>query len=190
MHEFMIFGRHLFGMLRFVRGVLLSLFLVLIASALVISALHGIPISDALYFTFITALTVGFGDITPASGLIPGIAAVIEDILVGLEDAVREPVVAYELPDVFDRVQFGRSRRQWQEGDVVGHLEGLGAVPAGLVENDDGVGSFFYGLGDFYQMQAHGFRIAAGQDQARGLSLSRTDGTKEEGRASALVTGC
>ena len=91
MHEFMIFGRHLFGMLRFVRGVLLSLFLVLIASALVISALDGIPISDALYFTFITALTVGFGDITPASGLTRAIAVlvgVVGVILVGMVVAI------------------------------------------------------------------------------------------------------
>ena len=62
-------------------------------------------------------------------------------------------------------------------------------MPAGLVENDDGVGSFFHGLGDLGQMQAHGFRTTAGQDQARSLSLSRTDGTKKEGRAGALVTG-
>ena len=38
---------------------------------------------------------------------VPGEAAVIEDILVGLEDPVREPVVAQELPDVLDWVQFG-----------------------------------------------------------------------------------
>jgi hypothetical protein len=39
--------------------------------------------------------------------LVPGKAAVVEDIVVGLEDPVREPVVAQELPDVLDRVQFG-----------------------------------------------------------------------------------
>ncbi len=46
----------------------------------------------------------------------------VEDILVGLEDPVREPVVADELPDVLDRVQLGGSRRQGQERDVVRHL--------------------------------------------------------------------
>ena len=39
--------------------------------------------------------------------IVPGKAAVIDDVVVGLEDAVGEPVVADELPDVFDRVQFG-----------------------------------------------------------------------------------
>lgn len=34
------------------------------------------------------------------------LAAVVDDA-VGGEDAVRESVIAHELPDVFDRVQFG-----------------------------------------------------------------------------------
>ncbi len=38
---------------------------------------------------------------------VPGVAAVVEDIVVGLEDSVREPVVADELPDVLDRVELG-----------------------------------------------------------------------------------
>jgi len=43
--------------------------------------------------------------------LVPSITAVVEDIRVGLEDPVREPVVADELPDVLDRVQLGGSGR-------------------------------------------------------------------------------
>ena len=35
---------------------------------------------------------------------VPGEAAVIDDIVVGFEDAIGEPVVAHKLPDVFDRV--------------------------------------------------------------------------------------
>ena len=91
MHEFIIFVRHLFRMLRFVRGVLLVLFLVLIASALLIAEIDDIPISDALYFTFITALTVGFGDITPTTGLTRAIAVLIGFVgvvLVGLIVAI------------------------------------------------------------------------------------------------------
>ena len=42
---------------------------------------------------------------------VPGVAAVVEDVCVGAEDPVREPVVAHELPDVLDRVEFGRARR-------------------------------------------------------------------------------
>ncbi len=38
---------------------------------------------------------------------IPCETAMIEDIVVGFEDAVRQPVLAHELPDVLDRVEFG-----------------------------------------------------------------------------------
>ena len=42
---------------------------------------------------------------------VPCEAAVVEDIVVRLEDAVRQPVVAHELPDVLDRVELGAFRR-------------------------------------------------------------------------------
>ena len=47
-------------------------------------------------------------------------AAVVEDIVVGLEDPVGEPVIAQELPDVFDRVELGRAARQRQQRHVGG----------------------------------------------------------------------
>ena len=31
----------------------------------------------------------------------------LKDVVGGLEDTIGEPVVAHELPDVFDRVEFG-----------------------------------------------------------------------------------
>ena len=39
--------------------------------------------------------------------LVPSLAAMVDEIVVGFEDAVGEPVVAHELPDVFDRVELG-----------------------------------------------------------------------------------
>ncbi len=38
--------------------------------------------------------------------VVPRFAAVGDDVFMGCEDSVGEPVVAHELPDVFDRVQF------------------------------------------------------------------------------------
>ena len=35
---------------------------------------------------------------------VPGEAALVEDVCVGFEDAVRQPVVAHELPDILDRI--------------------------------------------------------------------------------------
>lgn len=37
----------------------------------------------------------------------PSAAALIDDVVAVLEDAVRQPVVAHELPDVFDRFNSG-----------------------------------------------------------------------------------
>ena len=52
---------------------------------------------------------------------IPSVTAVIDDIVVGFEDAVREPVVAHILPDIFDRIEFRALRRQRDNGDVGGN---------------------------------------------------------------------
>ena len=43
--------------------------------------------------------------------LVPSIAAMVDEIVVGFEDATGEPVVAHELPDVFHRVDLGGFRR-------------------------------------------------------------------------------
>ena len=41
--------------------------------------------------------------------VIPGFAAGLHDVVVSCEDGIGEPVVAQELPDVFDGVQLGAS---------------------------------------------------------------------------------
>ena len=43
---------------------------------------------------------------------VPGVAAVIDDVVEGLEDAVRQPIRPHELPDVFLRIELRRTRRQ------------------------------------------------------------------------------
>lgn len=39
--------------------------------------------------------------------LAPGIAAVVDDVFIGCEHTVREPVFTHELPEIFDRIEFG-----------------------------------------------------------------------------------
>jgi hypothetical protein len=34
---------------------------------------------------------------------------VVDDVVIGCEDAVRQPVVAHELPDILDRVELRRA---------------------------------------------------------------------------------
>jgi hypothetical protein len=57
----------------------------------------------------------------------------VDEIVVGFEDAVREPVVAHELPDIFDRIELGAFWRQRNDGDVGRHDEAGRQVPASLI---------------------------------------------------------
>ena len=45
-----------------------------IAMGLLIGFVEGWPVGDAVYFTFITGLTIGYGDIVPRQGLTRALA--------------------------------------------------------------------------------------------------------------------
>ncbi len=63
-------------------------------------------------------------------------------------------------------------------------------MPAGLIEDDDGVGARFDGPRDLLQVEGRALGVAAGQDQARALALLGADGAKDIGRAGALIVRC
>src|SRR5258708_6768795 len=119
----------------------------------------------------------------------PRRAAVIYEVVVGFEDAVGKPVVAHELPDVFDRVEFGRFWWKSDDGDVGRHEEARRSVPARLIDQEHGVGAGRDGLGDRHEVQVHRLDIAGGQDQGRALALFGTDSTEDVGGGGALVAG-
>ena len=50
-----------------VREVIGVLLLLIVLSAFVISSLENINLSDAIYFAFITGLSIGYGDISPGT---------------------------------------------------------------------------------------------------------------------------
>src|SRR5262249_16789318 len=87
--------------------------------------------------------------------LVPFPPRMVDEIVVGFEDAVGEPVVAHELPDVLDRVELWALRRQQNDGDIGRHEEARGQVPAGLIDQEDGVGSGRDGCGDLGEVQVH-----------------------------------
>ena len=124
------------------------------------------------------------------SELVPGLAAKIDDLFVGLEDAVRQPIVAHELPNVFDGVQFGRLWRQRQDGDVFRHVQFRARVPSGLIGEDDGVSARIDGGADSRQMGVHRLGIAPGQDETDGFALLGTNRAKDIGRLGALIARC
>ncbi len=104
--------------------------------------------------------------------LVPSVTEVIDDLLVGVEDPVGEPVVANELPHSLDRVEFRGARRQWQERDVVRDLELGREVPAGLVEEQHRMRAGCHRLTDLLQLVGHGVGVAIRQDQPAPLPFA------------------
>ncbi len=104
-----------------------------------------------------------------------------DNIVVVFERAVREPVVAHELPDIFDRIELGAFGRQRHYGDVWWYGELARQVPAGLIHQQCHVAAGCHTNGDFSKMQAHHFRVAAWQDQPGRLALHGADRAKDIG---------
>ena len=121
--------------------------------------------------------------------LVPCLAAVIDEIVIGFEDTVGEPVVAHELPDVLDRVELGAFRRQGDNGDVGRHDEAHRHVPASLIDQEDGVGTGRDDRGDLGEVQVHRLGVAGRQDQGRALALLWADRAEDVGRGGPLITG-
>lgn len=69
-----------------------------------------------------------------ADDVVPGEAAVVDDLVIEFEGTVREPVITNELPHVFSRVEFGASRQMRQKGDSWWHSEFVGIVPSSLIK--------------------------------------------------------
>lgn len=119
--------------------------------------------------------------------VVPSEAAMVDDVVVGFEDPIREPVVAHKLPDVLNRVELGTSRRQRQEGDI-GRDDQLGrTVPSCLIKDDYGVRARRDMEGDLFEVHAHRLGVAVGHDDAGSLAFSRTDCAKDPCRGTPLV---
>ena len=120
---------------------------------------------------------------------VPSVAGSVEDGLVAVEDAVGEPVLPQELPEILDWIELGRARRQVDRDDVGGHLEAACGVPGRPVEQQHRTGTFGDTSCDDFEMGLHGLRVGGGQDESRPLVLGRTDGTEQEGAIVALILG-
>ena len=121
---------------------------------------------------------------------VPGLAAKVDDVVVGCKDPVGEPVITHELPDVFYGVELRTFRRQGNDADIVGHFQLPGHVPSGLVHQQHAVGARFDSERYFRQVQRHGLGIAERKDQASPFAEFGADGTKDIGRFRPLVLRC
>ena len=111
----------------------------------------------------------------------------VDEIVVDLKTRLESLVVAHELPDVFDRVEFRAFWRQRNDGDIGRHDEALRHMPASLVDQKDGMGSRRNGFGDLRKMQVHRLAVAGRQDQGRALALLGADRAEDIGGSSPLV---
>ena len=118
---------------------------------------------------------------------VPSMAAVIDQVVVGREHQVGQPVVAHELPDVLYRVQFRAFGWEREQGNVGRNLEALRQMPAGLVEDNDGMSARADFARDLGEMQVHGLGVAGRQDQGSSFAPLRADRPEDIGRGRALV---
>ena len=135
---------------------------------------------------------------------VPGIAASSEDVVAAVPDLMAQEVGPQELPDVFDRVEFGDVGWQRQKADVIGHRQSFSRLmPAGAVEDEHGVSAGCDLRTDFPQMLGHRFAVDRRRSskgsacEARGKlrryddcgadAALRTNGAEEIGGVVAIV---
>src|SRR5262252_4891988 len=108
---------------------------------------------------------------------VPSVAAVVDDIVEGFENSVRQPVLPNELPDIFLAIEFGCAGRKLQERDVVWNLEGLGAMPPGLIEEENSVSARSDFGRDLIEVKLHSFGVAGRQHEGGAGSAFGADRT-------------
>ncbi|MFS2152610.1 potassium channel family protein [Rhizobium sp. Rhizsp42] len=84
-----LFFSALFSQLRLLWPIFSGILVVMVGCGLVIGRMEGWSIGDSLYFTFVTGLTIGYGDLTPKTGI-----ARILAMIVGLSGIVVTGLVA------------------------------------------------------------------------------------------------
>ena len=85
------FNHHFFYALAKIRGIIFGLFGWIVVDAAAIAYFEKMPFAEALYFSFVTGLTIGYGDIapvTPAGRVVAVLTGFIGILMTGLVAAV------------------------------------------------------------------------------------------------------
>lgn len=88
---FFRFSFHFWQTVWRVKSIIFGLILLIVIGAVLISSAEQLPFDHALYFAFVTGLTIGYGDIvaiTPAGRIISVLLGVIGIMFTGLVVAV------------------------------------------------------------------------------------------------------
>ena len=80
---------HFFHALWKIQGIIYGLVVWLLVNAAAIAHFEKMPFADALYFTFVTGLTIGYGDIAPVT-----LAGRVVAILIGLVGILATGLIA------------------------------------------------------------------------------------------------
>jgi len=97
------FSYHFLGIIGRLKSVLLFLITLVVISAAVISHVEDLPFGEALYFSFITGLTIGYGDIvvkTPFARLVAVLLGLIGMITSGIMVAASIRAVERSLEEL------------------------------------------------------------------------------------------
>src|SRR5215203_3841415 len=115
---------------------------------------------------------------------VPSFTAVIEDVAVGGEDPVGEPVLAHELPDVLDRVQL----RGVGADSILYHLPVTDQSPRALSRAAPISGKLRHRQWFFISaLSARGCRTGLRLLRPRGTKLDRPSDTCKEARPISLA---
>ena len=88
MTVFKTFRNYFFLALWKIKAIIFWLFVILVVDAAAIAFFEKIPFADALYFSFITGLTIGYGDIVPVTPIGRIIA-----ILIGIQGLIITGII-------------------------------------------------------------------------------------------------
>ena len=103
MKMFIRFSYHFLIIIGHLKSIFLFLFTLVVISAAVITQIENLPFGEALYFSFITGLTIGYGDIvvkTPFARLIAVLLGLIGMIISGIMVAAAIRAVERSLKDL------------------------------------------------------------------------------------------
>ena len=103
MKMFIRFNYHFFIIIGRLQAVFLALFAIILGIAVVIRHLEKMPLGESLYFSFITGLTIGYGDIvvkTPLARLLAVLLGLIGIIFTGIMVAAALRAVEKSLKDL------------------------------------------------------------------------------------------
>jgi hypothetical protein len=81
----------------YIREVIVSLILLIVLGGVTISQVEDIPLGEAVYFAFITGLSIGYGDISPSTGwgrLISVSIGLVGMLFVGISVAIATRALA------------------------------------------------------------------------------------------------